>query len=296
MYKEILNLLKCPKCNGELSLTIEKEENSEIVEGKLSCEGGHHWAISEGVINFASVEQELANNWTEAYEQYEDNDDELGKGISEGNPKNLIILSDKAKKFIIESINNKENEFILDIATGRGALFTEMVKQLKGESQLICTDLSFVVLKYDRLRAEIINPEIKVNYIACDATNLPFKDNTIDTAVSFFGIANMLDLAADGIKEAKRVLKAGRTLHDSYIIIKEDSEGFKTLKEFCNENKVIGAEEFALKTGIEKAYIKANFDKIDMVTIGESIGEKSDLDLLPFDGEWFAIVVAECIK
>jgi uncharacterized protein YbaR (Trm112 family) len=33
MYKEILNLLKCPKCNGELSLTIEKEENSEIAEG-----------------------------------------------------------------------------------------------------------------------------------------------------------------------------------------------------------------------------------------------------------------------
>ena len=296
MYKEILNLLKCPKCNGELSLRVEKEESSEIVEGKLRCEGGHHWAISEGVINFASVEQELANNWTEAYEQYEDNDDELGKGISEGNPKNLIILSDEAKKFIIESINKNENEFILDIATGRGALFIEMVKQLKGESQIICTDLSFIVLKYDRLRAKKINPGIKVNYISCDVTNLPFKDNTIDTAVSFFGIANMLDLAADGIKEAKRVLKVGQTLLDSYIIIKEDSVGFKTLKEFCNENKVIGAEEFAIKTGIEKAYIKANFDKIDMVTIGESIGEKSDLDLLPFDGEWFAVVIAESIK
>lgn len=294
MYKEILNLLKCPKCNGELSLTVEKEENSEIVEGKLSCEGGHHWAISEGVINFASVEQELANNWTEAYEQYDD--EEMAKKISEGNPKNLIKIIEKANKFIIESINNNENEFILDIATGRGALFIEMVKQLKVESQIICTDLSFVVLKYDRLRAKKINPEVKVNYMACDATNLPFKDNTIDTAVSFFGIANMLDLAADGIKEAKRVLKAGQTLLDSYIIIKEDSEGFKMLKEFCNENKIIGAEQFSLKTGIEKAYIKANFDSTDMVTIGESIGEKSDLDLLPFDGEWFAVVIAESIK
>ena len=294
MYIEILDLLKCPKCNGELSLTVKKEENSEIVEGKLSCKGGHDWAISEGVINFGSVEQELANNWTEAYEQYDD--EELDKKSSEEDPKNLTILSDKANKFIIDSINNKENEFILEIATGRGALFKEMVKQLKVESQIICTDLSFVVLKYDRLRAKKINPEIKVNYIACDATNLPFKDNTIDTAVSFFGIANMLDLAADGIKEAKRVLKVGQSLLDSYVIIKEDSEGFKMLKEICKENKIIGAEEFTTKIGIEKAYIEANFDRMDMVTIGESIGEKSERDLIPFEGEWFAVVVAESIK
>lgn len=294
MYIEILDLLKCPKCNGELSLTVKKEENSEIVEGKLSCKGGHDWAIREGVINFGSIEQELANNWTEAYEQYDD--EELDKKSSEENPKNLIMLSDKANKFIINSINNKENEFILEIATGRGALFKEMVKQLKVESQIICTDLSFVVLKYDRLRAKKINPEIKVNYVACDATNLPFKDNTIDTAVSFFGIANMLDLAADGIKEAKRVLKVGQPLLDSYVIIKENSEGFKTLKEICKENKIIGAEEFTSKIGIEKAYIEANFDRTDMVTIGESIGEKSERDLIPFEGEWFAVVVAESIK
>ncbi|WP_346931248.1 class I SAM-dependent methyltransferase [Clostridium sp.] len=294
MYIEILDLLKCPKCNGELSLTVKKEENSEIVEGKLSCKGGHDWAIREGVINFGSVEQELTNNWTEAYEQY--NDEEMDKKISEGVPQNQIIIGDKAKKFIIDSINKKENEFILDIATGRGALFKEMVKHLKTESQIICSDLSFIVLKYDRLRAKKINPEIKVNYIACDATNLPFKNNTIDTAVSFCGIQNMLNLATDGIKEAKRVLKVGQSLLDSSVIIKEDAEGFKKLKEICKENKIIGAEEFFLKTGIEKAYTQANFNRIDMVTIGESIGEKNDRDLIPIEGEWFGIVVAEGIK
>lgn len=294
MYKEILKLLKCPKCNGELSLIVEKEENSEIVEGKLICKGGHDWVIREGVINFGSVEQELANNWIESYEQY--NDEEMDKKLSEGVPQNQIIIGDKAKKFIIDSINNKKNEFILDIATGRGALFKEMVKHVKTESQIICTDLSFVVLKYDRIRAKKINPGAKVNYIACDATNLPFKDNTIDNAVSFCGIQNMFNLATDGIKEAKRVLKIGQSLLDSYVIINEDSKGFKMLKEFCKDNKIIGAEEFALKTGIQKAYIQVNFVRTDIVTIGESIGEKNDLDLLPFEGEWFAIVVAECVK
>jgi len=294
MYKEILSLLKCPKCNGELSLTVEKEENSEIIEGKLSCKDGHDWAIREGVINFGSVEQELTNNWAEAYDQY--NDEEMDKMASEENPKNQIILCDKASKFIIDKINNKKSEFILEIATGRGALFKEMVKQLKVESQLICTDLSFIVLKHDRIRAKKINPEIKVNYIACDATKLPLKDNTIDTTVSFFGIANMLDLASKGIKEANRVLKVGQSILDSYVIIKEDSEGFKKLKEICEENKLIGAEEFTLKTGIEKAYKEANFHSTELITMGESIGEKNNRDLLPFEGEWFAIVVTEGVK
>lgn len=294
MYKEILKLLKCPRCNGELSLTVEKEEKSEIIEGKLSCKSGHDWAIREGIINFGSVEQELANNWAESYEQY--NDEEIDKKIREGVPQNIKTISDKAKRFIIDSINNNENEFILDIATGRGVLFTEMVKELKVKSQIICTDLSFVVLKHDRLRAKKINPEIKANYIACDATNLPFKDDTIDTAVSFFGISNMLDLTAVGIKEAQRVLKVGQSLLNSFIIIKENSEGFKTLKEFCKENKIIGADDFTLKIGMEKAHNEANFQKINMLTIGESIGEKCEFDLIPFEGEWFAIVVAECIK
>ncbi|MFR1709533.1 MAG: class I SAM-dependent methyltransferase [Clostridium sp.] len=295
MYKEILNLLKCPKCNGELILAIEKEEDSEIIEGKLSCKDGHQWIISEGVINFGSLEQEFANNWTEAYEEYGD-DDAMDKKLSEGTPQNQIILGDKTKKFIIDSINSRESEFILEIATGRGSLFREMVKYIKGDSQLICTDLSFLVLKHDRLRAKKINPEMKVNYIACDATNLPIKDNSIDTAVSLFGIANMLDLAGKGIKEAKRVLKVGQSLIDSYIIIKENSKGFEALKEFCKYNDVIGAEGFATAAGVEKAYNEAKFNRTNITSIGESIGEKNEFDLLPFEGEWFGMIVVEGIK
>ena len=85
-----------------------------------------------------------------------------------------------------------------------------MLKELQGKSQILCTDLSFEVLKYDRLKAKKINPKVKVNYIACDATKLPLKDNSIDTATSFFGIANMLNLTLEGIKEANRVLKNGK--------------------------------------------------------------------------------------
>ena len=294
MYKEILKLLKCPKCNKKLSLNVEKIENSEIIDGKLSCNSGHDWVIREGVINFASMEQKAVNNWTEFYDQYDY--EELDEKLLEETPKNIKTITDNAKKFIINSINDKDNEFILDIATGRGILFAEMLKHLKVESQIICTDLSFVVLKYARLKAKKINPEIKVNYIACDATNLPFNDNTIDTTVSLFGIENMLELATYGIAEAKRVLKSGGVLLNTCTIIKENSRGFEMLKEICSANNIIGAEKNFLKTEIENGHIEANFKSTDIITIGESIGEKCNSDLIPFVGEWFGIVVAKCIK
>lgn len=37
MKKELLSILACPKCKGELDLTIDREENGEIVQGHLTC-------------------------------------------------------------------------------------------------------------------------------------------------------------------------------------------------------------------------------------------------------------------
>jgi uncharacterized protein len=37
MKKELMNILVCPVCKGTLTLTIEKENEKEIVSGKLYC-------------------------------------------------------------------------------------------------------------------------------------------------------------------------------------------------------------------------------------------------------------------
>ena len=146
------------------------------------------------------------------------------------------------------------------------------------------------------LKAKKINPKVKVNYIACDATKPPLKDNSIDIATSFFGIANMLNLTLEGIKEANRVLKNGKYFFNAFITIKEDSKGFQSIKQFYKDNNAIEMEKFLLEPAIEKAYSEANFKDIKIITIGESIGEKSELDLIPFEGEWFAVIVVEGIK
>jgi uncharacterized protein YbaR (Trm112 family) len=37
MRKDMMEILVCPVCKGTLTLTIDKEENDEIVEGSLHC-------------------------------------------------------------------------------------------------------------------------------------------------------------------------------------------------------------------------------------------------------------------
>ncbi len=37
MKRELMDILACPSCKGELSLSATKEEGEEVVEGSLQC-------------------------------------------------------------------------------------------------------------------------------------------------------------------------------------------------------------------------------------------------------------------
>ncbi len=37
MKRDLMDILVCPLCKGELTLTVDKEEDGEIVEGGLHC-------------------------------------------------------------------------------------------------------------------------------------------------------------------------------------------------------------------------------------------------------------------
>ena len=59
MYKEIVEILKCPCCGTDLELITEKEENGEIIEGQLTCAQKHTYKIFAGVIDFGAEEQRI---------------------------------------------------------------------------------------------------------------------------------------------------------------------------------------------------------------------------------------------
>ena len=294
MYKDILGMLRCPICNGEVQLLYGEEYKDEVIEGKLICSNAHEWSIHQGVINFGSQEQNFANLWSEAYKKQDY--EELDKEIWKRTPNNLKELYTKARLDIINNINHSKPEHLVDIATGRGMLLTEMVQKISYDAHIICLDLSFEVLKNDRLKVKKINPAIRVNYIACDATNVPIKDDVIDMCTSFFGIANMMDSTQKGIEEANRILKDGSSLLDSSIIIKDNSRGYEVLKDFLLEQDMNKCQEFAIEQGFKDLHVKGKFKEVNIKEIGHSIGEKNEYDLLPFQGEGFQVVTAYCKK
>ncbi|MBI2859683.1 MAG: methytransferase partner Trm112 [Chloroflexi bacterium] len=37
MNRELMRILRCPVCKGEMELTVEKESGQEIISGSLYC-------------------------------------------------------------------------------------------------------------------------------------------------------------------------------------------------------------------------------------------------------------------
>ncbi|MDI6856391.1 MAG: methytransferase partner Trm112 [Candidatus Thermoplasmatota archaeon] len=57
MKKDLLEILCCPVCKGDLELKIEKEEGNDIIEGLLICKKCGDYRIEEGVPNLLPKER-----------------------------------------------------------------------------------------------------------------------------------------------------------------------------------------------------------------------------------------------
>ena len=57
MRKDLMDILACPMCKGELQLTIDQEENDEVVRGSLFCpKCNERYPIDDGIPNLLPPE------------------------------------------------------------------------------------------------------------------------------------------------------------------------------------------------------------------------------------------------
>jgi len=291
MYKNILEILTCPKCQEKLQIETKKESKGEVIEGLLICTNYHQWQVEDGIIIFQAQEQKEVNNWNELYTDisYKELDDK----IKDSTPQVEL----KAQKEGIKEINNiikkKDSTKILDIATGRGMLLTELVQEFGSKISLVAVDLSARVLKYDRLKCKELNPKARINFIACDATELPILKDSLDLSVSFFGIQNMGSLIPEGIKEGVRVSKKG--LINTGYIIKDDNPKIPSInKKLKKAGYDIRLDQFT-ESYFRQSH-KLNDDyKVNVKKIFEGTGGNNKNDLIPIKDEWFALAISETI-
>lgn len=285
MYKFIVDHLCCPKCKANLALRIDIENEDDVMEGVLSCENGHTYRISRGVADFNSEEQGFANQWETMSE--EQSFEELDREMDIKNPTEITQRREMVLDAIVSAVSDHNCKVVLDIASGRGLMLTELVKSLGDDVYIISIDLSGFVLKYDYQKFKRIAPNKKISYLACDATNLPLKDNVVDAATTYCGFSNMIGCAGEALQDAHRVIKPGGILVDSYVVIQRESQGFEILQRVCAEQNITGAEDFFLHDGISKHHGDL-FSEVKCNMVFEGIGIGNGMDLLPYHGEWYA--------
>ncbi len=58
MQRELLDILACPVCKGELELSVDEENKKEIVTGSLYCpECAQHYPIVDTIPNLLPPDQ-----------------------------------------------------------------------------------------------------------------------------------------------------------------------------------------------------------------------------------------------
>jgi uncharacterized protein YbaR (Trm112 family) len=57
LKKELVNLLVCPLCKGDLGLKVDEEEGDEIISGSFTCSACQQsYPIKEGIPNLLPPE------------------------------------------------------------------------------------------------------------------------------------------------------------------------------------------------------------------------------------------------
>ena len=293
MFKEIIPLLSCPCCKKDFTCFPSETEKEEIVEGFIECAEGHRYPIRKGVLHMGSAEQENGNTWSDYYQDM--SPEELDRALEERKTENQRNIQHKFLKDTAAETAKLKKGFLLDIASGRGLLLSRLIETAGSDVHIISADLSFTVLMYDRLKLAEKARHLKVSYIACDATNLPFKPDSVDMACSFSGFLNMGSLFEAGISESARVLKKGADLIHATAYMNPETHGFREVEKTLDTmNQKAVARNLVQEDvlALHRRYFSTVSDSFSY----EGIAEGEEADLIPYHGDWFADAVITAVK
>jgi demethylmenaquinone methyltransferase/2-methoxy-6-polyprenyl-1,4-benzoquinol methylase len=106
------------------------------------------------------------------------------------------------RKAVLAAVDPRVGEHVLDLAAGTGASTQSLAET---GADVIACDFSLGMLRAGRAT----RPEL--NFVAGDATQLPFADHSFDAVTISFGLRNIVDPDA-GLREMLRVCKPGGQL------------------------------------------------------------------------------------
>ena len=203
--------LICPECKKALSIKVQANGIRYF-----ECGNHHKFNIEDGVVYFNTreISGELWSLSLRNYEHY------LLEATHLGLPR--YMEGDVSYKEIMwQEIEKRRPATIVDIACGTGNGIKYILERINWPCTAILTDLSYRILAWNRkyFTEEIQNPYVDYIFLACDCSNIPLGDNSVDVVFSNGGFESMQDKMMTGFKEAYRILKpSGSAIYNMSLV------------------------------------------------------------------------------
>lgn len=211
--------LVCPECKENLSLRIQTNGSAQYFE----CANGHKFNVEDGVVffNTREIPGELWSLWLRNYEHY------LQEATHPGNPRYLQGET-PCKEVMWREIEKLRPSTIVDIACGTGSGIKYIIERINWRCTVILTDLSFRILTWNRkyFTETMRNPYVDLVFLACDCSNIPLHDSSVDMVFSNGGFESMQNKMMAGFNDAHRILKpGGKAVYNMSLV--DDSDNTK---------------------------------------------------------------------
>lgn len=117
----------------------------------------------------------------------------------------LSLSMDKAWRRACVGLLPKENEVVLDLATGTGDLAIEVITRNRAD-RVIGVDISLGMLALAKEKIERLGLQDRIELKEGKADGLEFEDNCFDAVTIGFGVRNFIELDKS-LMEIQRVMK-----------------------------------------------------------------------------------------
>ena len=234
--RELIRMNKfliCPECKKSLSLKVQTTGAGQYFE----CENNHRYNVEDGVVYFNTreIKGELWSLWLRNYEHYLEEQHSNYEYQLQMKPFPPELTKNMKGELSESEIKWREIEklrpgIIVDIASGTGSGIRYIIERINWRCTIIMTDLSFRILAWNRryFTEEIRNPYVDLVFLACDCSNIPILDNSVDMVFSNSGFESMQDKMMAGFKEAHRILKpGGHAVYNTALVNDHESDNTK---------------------------------------------------------------------
>ena len=109
------------------------------------------------------------------------------------------------KERLIDWMNPKKNDYLIDLASGTGDIAKAFLKRTKNNGKVVCIEPNKLMLEEGKKKLKNYK---NINWILGQAEKLPVKSDQFDICSISFGIRNFSNIEKS-LREARRVLKTG---------------------------------------------------------------------------------------